>query len=123
MSKAWANRWPGDSHHNSLTDTNTNDRIRATCESKSQSQSTHIQKTVDLTAGVDHVFVTGLATDYCVKFTELDARKLGFAVTLIEDGCRGVNLQPGDVDEAIDDMNAAGVMVVNSKSIIKQSQQ
>jgi nicotinamidase/pyrazinamidase len=70
-------------------------------------------------AGVDHVFVMGLATDYCVKFTALDARRLGLAVTLIEDGCRGVNLQPGDVDRAIEEMRAAGVSVVSSKSVTK----
>ena len=44
------------------------------------------------------VYVCGLATDYCVKFTALDARQLGFKTHLIEDACRGVNLKPGDVD-------------------------
>ena len=63
------------------------------------------------------VYVMGLATDYCVKFTALDARQLGFAAHLIEDGCRGVNLNPGDVDAAIQVMAAAGVKVVQSRSI------
>ena len=44
--------------------------------------------------GVTEVTVLGLATDYCVKFTALDARALGFAVTLVDDGCRAVNLAP-----------------------------
>lgn len=69
------------------------------------------------TAGVDHVYVMGLATDYCVKFTALDARQLGFAVTLIEDGCRGVDLQSGDIEQAIKEMKTAGVTIVNSQSM------
>lgn len=39
----------------------------------------------------------GLATDYCVKFTVLDALDLGYTVSVITDGCRGVNIQPGTV--------------------------
>jgi nicotinamidase/pyrazinamidase len=53
----------------------------------------------------------GLATDYCVKFTALDAVSLGFHTTIIERGCRGVNLQPGDCDRAIDEMKHAGVKI------------
>ena len=64
--------------------------------------------------GVKEVAVCGLATDYCVKFTALDARQLGFDVTLIEDACRGVNLRPGDVDRAIQEMKDNGVRVVRS---------
>ena len=63
---------------------------------------------------VTEVYVAGLATDYCVKFTALDARAEGFEVFLIEDACRGVNLQPGDVDRAVEEMRAAGVRVVQS---------
>jgi nicotinamidase/pyrazinamidase len=61
--------------------------------------------------GVTDLTVLGLATDYCVKFTALDARALGFGVTLIAAGCRAVNLAPGDGDKAIADMRAAGVVV------------
>jgi nicotinamidase/pyrazinamidase len=60
---------------------------------------------------VTAVYVAGLATDYCVKFTVLDAKALGFATVLIDDACRGVELLPGDVAEAIDQMTAAGVTV------------
>lgn len=67
--------------------------------------------------GVDHVFVLGLATDYCVKFTALDARQLGFEVTLVADGCRAVELAPGDSDKAIDEMRAAGVHVAHSSNV------
>ncbi len=66
---------------------------------------------------VDDVVVMGLATDYCVKFTALDARKLGMNVTVAADGCRGVELAPGDIDRAFADMRAAGCDVVNSAEI------
>ena len=69
-------------------------------------------------AGVTHVFVLGLATDYCVKFTALDAKSLGFEVTLIEDGCRGVNLKPTDVADAIDEMRSAGIQITTSKEVV-----
>jgi nicotinamidase/pyrazinamidase len=62
--------------------------------------------------GVDSVFVMGLATDYCVKFTALDAVSLGFRTHLILAGCRGVNLQPNDAQRALEEMNAAGVTVI-----------
>ncbi|MBX2843147.1 MAG: bifunctional nicotinamidase/pyrazinamidase [Flammeovirgaceae bacterium] len=62
------------------------------------------------------VFVVGLATDYCVKFTALDAQDLGFKTYLIKDATRGVNLQPGDVDKAIKEMAGKGVNIIESKS-------
>ena len=60
---------------------------------------------------VTELTVMGLATDYCVKFTVLDALHLGFRVTLIPDGCRAVNLAPGDGDRAIEEMRAAGAVI------------
>jgi len=63
---------------------------------------------------VTDVFVCGLATDYCVKCTAMDAAGLGFRTHLIEDACRGVELQPGDVARATAEMRAAGVVVVQS---------
>ena len=63
--------------------------------------------------GVTSVTVMGLATDYCVKFTALDARALGFDVTLIREGCRAVNLQPGDEAAAVEEMRRAGVTIVD----------
>lgn len=67
--------------------------------------------------GVERVFVMGLATDYCVKFTVLDALSLGFQATLVLDGCRGVNLKPGDVEVAVEDMRKAGAEVIAAESI------
>lgn len=67
--------------------------------------------------GVTEVYVMGLATDYCVKFTALDALSLGFQTHLIVDGSRGVNLQEGDVDLAIAEMAEKGVDVVMSADV------
>lgn len=64
--------------------------------------------------GITRVFVMGLATDYCVKFTAVDAIQVGFETRLIQDGCRGVNLKPGDIDQAIEAMVSAGVQLVSS---------
>jgi nicotinamidase/pyrazinamidase len=61
--------------------------------------------------GVTDVYVCGLATDYCVKATALDAVSLGFKTHLLEDACRGVELRPGDVQRAIDQMRLSGVIV------------
>jgi nicotinamidase/pyrazinamidase len=68
---------------------------------------------------VTDVFVMGLATDYCVMFTALDAVGLGFATHLILDGCRGVELRPGDVRRALDKIRAAGVRIIHSRDIIE----
>lgn len=67
--------------------------------------------------GVTDVFLIGLATDYCVKATALDACRLGYKTHLIQDGCRGVELHPGDVQRAIDEMRQAGVRVTSSTEI------
>lgn len=66
---------------------------------------------------VRHIYLMGLATDYCVKFSALDARQMGLEVTIIEDGCRGVELKPGDVARAMDEMRAAGAKVVTSDEL------
>jgi len=61
--------------------------------------------------GVRRVFVCGLATDYCVKATALDAVKNGFETILIEDLCRGVDNPPGAAGAAIAKMKSAGVSI------------
>lgn len=60
---------------------------------------------------VSELTIAGVATDYCVKFTVLDALKEGFRVNLIAQACRGVNLLPGDVARALEEMQAAGVHI------------
>ncbi len=62
--------------------------------------------------GVTDVYICGLATDYCVKATALDAVGLGFKTFLVEDACRGVELQSGDVGRAIEEMQERGVEIV-----------
>jgi nicotinamidase/pyrazinamidase len=68
--------------------------------------------------GVTDVFVCGLATDYCVKFTALDAAKAGFKTHFIADASRGVNLQPDDVTDAIAEMKRAGINTLRSLELI-----
>jgi len=63
---------------------------------------------------VERVVVCGLATDYCVKATALDAIRLGYATTLLLDGIAAVNLAPGDGDRAIAEMQAAGADLARS---------
>ena len=62
--------------------------------------------------GVEEVWVGGLATDYCVKSTVLDALKQGFKVRAIKDAMRAVDLQPGDDERAIEAMRAAGAEII-----------
>lgn len=69
--------------------------------------------------GVTEVYVCGLATDYCVKFTALDAAQLGFKTFFIQDASRGVNLQPNDVANAIAEMNRAGIATVQSAELLR----
>ena len=60
--------------------------------------------------GVQRLFVGGLATDYCVKASVLDALKEGFEVVLLEDAVRAVDLKPGDGDRALGEMASAGAL-------------
>jgi len=66
---------------------------------------------------VDTLYICGLATDYCVKFTVLDAIKRGFLVYVIVDGCRGVNQQPNDSQQALIDMEQAGAKLIFSNDV------
>lgn len=63
---------------------------------------------------VDEIWLLGLATDYCVKFSALDGRGEGFEVVVVEDGVRAVNLIPDDGDRALAEMRTAGCRVVRS---------
>jgi nicotinamidase/pyrazinamidase len=69
--------------------------------------------------GVTDVFICGLATDYCVKFTALDALRLGFGTTVVEDGCRGVEVNAGDSARAVEEMRAAGARIVGSGDLLR----
>ena len=61
---------------------------------------------------IDTLTIVGLATDYCVKYTAMDAVDLGFSVRLVLDASRGVELQEGDVSKAIQEMKAHGITIV-----------
>jgi nicotinamidase/pyrazinamidase len=66
--------------------------------------------------GVDALFVAGLATDFCVKWTALDGRKLGYEVNLITDAVKGIDID-GSVETAMKEMKEAGVNMVSSSEI------
>lgn len=80
---------------------------------KSTGLADHLRK-----VGASEVHIVGLATDYCVKFTALDAVAEGFNTTLITDACRGIDLTPGDVEKAIEEMRVAGVTITNSNTLL-----
>lgn len=66
---------------------------------------------------IDTLYIMGLATDYCVKFTVLDALELGYKVYLVEDGCRGVNISCDDSIKAIEIMKNSGAIIINSNDL------
>ncbi|GAB4279648.1 MAG: bifunctional nicotinamidase/pyrazinamidase [Candidatus Rifleibacteriota bacterium] len=67
--------------------------------------------------GVDTLYIMGLATDYCVKFTALDAVEQGFKTFLITDGCKGVELNTGDISKALEEMQQAGVAFISAREM------
>lgn len=67
--------------------------------------------------GIREIYLMGLALDYCVKYSTLDARQLGFNAHVILDGCRGIELEPGDIDRAFDDMKRAGAILLQSNEL------
>ncbi len=68
--------------------------------------------------GVREVYILGLALDVCVKYTALDAQKLGFQSAVVIDGCRGVNVNPSDSEAAVAEMRQAGVQIVRSSDLL-----
>lgn len=68
--------------------------------------------------GVTRVFCAGLATDYCVAWSALDARAAGFAVVVIEDACRAIDLN-GSLEQAWTDMTAAGVVRTTAAQVLE----
>jgi len=67
--------------------------------------------------GVEQVFLAGIATDYCVKFTALDARRDGFETHVIIDACRGVIVNPGDIEKAVAQMSLAGAKMLAASTL------
>ena len=67
--------------------------------------------------GVNRLFLVGLATDYCVRSTALDALSEGFEVIVLEDAVRGVDVPPGSADAALDEMRIRGVSILSSDGL------
>jgi len=70
--------------------------------------------------GVDHVWIGGLATDYCVKNTVLDARREGLEVTVVTDAIRGIDVEPGDSERALEEMREAGADFTTSDELLAE---
>jgi nicotinamidase/pyrazinamidase len=68
--------------------------------------------------GIVEVYIMGLATDYCVLYSVLDARELGLTVRVVEDGCRGIELRPGDTARAYESMRRAGASIIRASEVI-----
>jgi nicotinamidase/pyrazinamidase len=68
--------------------------------------------------GVERVFVCGLATDYCVKFTVLDALRSGFQTVLIEDAARGVDHPLGNAAQAVQEMKQKGAQIAQYREMV-----
>jgi len=67
--------------------------------------------------GAKNIYLMGLALDYCVKYSALDARQLGLKTHVIVDGCRGIELEPGDISRALDEMKRAGAVLLKSSDL------
>jgi nicotinamidase/pyrazinamidase len=70
-----------------------------------------------MSINVTQVYICGLATDYCVKFTALDALKQGYVTVVLEDLCKGVNIDPSDAEKALEELRTAGASIEKSSSI------
>jgi nicotinamidase/pyrazinamidase len=68
--------------------------------------------------GIQRVLVCGLATDYCVKATALDARRVGFKVVIVEDAIKGIDANPGDIDKAKKQMRDAGCVFAKTHELL-----
>lgn len=74
------------------------------------------------TNGISELYVAGLATDYCVKFSVLDAIAMGFKTYVIMDACKGVNLQLSDSQKAFEVMQKAGAYLIRAEDLLSQVQ-
>lgn len=70
-------------------------------------------------AHTKEIYLAGVATEYCVKYSALDAISLGFKTYVIADACQGVNLHINDVDEALFEMQQAGVIIIQSQMLMR----
>jgi nicotinamidase/pyrazinamidase len=66
---------------------------------------------------IKEIYLVGLALDYCVKYSALDARELGLNTHVILDGCRGIELERGDIDRALNEMKRVGAVLLKSSDL------
>jgi nicotinamidase/pyrazinamidase len=66
---------------------------------------------------IKDIYLLGLALDYCVKYSALDARQLGLNTHVILDGCRGIELEWGDIDQALKEMKRVGAIILKSTDL------
>src|SRR6266705_2589392 len=71
--------------------------------------------------GIKGIYLMGLALDYCVKYSMLDGRQLGLNTHVIVDGCRGIELEPGDIGRALDEMKRVGAVLLQSSDLRDKS--
>ena len=71
--------------------------------------------------GIDHLYIGGLATDYCVRHSVLDAQKTGLEVTVLTDAIAGVDVNPGDSARAIEEMRAAGAKFATIEEVMSRA--
>jgi len=67
---------------------------------------------------IKELYFAGVATDYCIRYSVLDALKLGFKVVVIRDACRAINREAGDEEKALEEMQAKGAKIGFSKEIV-----
>ena len=67
--------------------------------------------------GIKDIYLMGLALDYCVKYSALDARYLGLNTYVVVDGCRGIELMPGDITRALEEMKRVGATLLESSDL------
>lgn len=67
---------------------------------------------------IDELYFTGLATEYCVKASAMDAVRRGFKTFIVEDAVRGIDVHPGDIAKAMAEMKAAGISFITSDDLI-----
>lgn len=68
--------------------------------------------------GLQRLFIGGLATDYCVRATALDAVRQGFETYLLVDACRGVNMKPDDSEQALREMSDSGITIAETSDLV-----
>ncbi len=68
--------------------------------------------------GIEHLYIAGLATDFCVRYSVHDALALGYSVSVIVDACRGVGLRPHVIEDVLEEMSQRGAKLITSSSLL-----